>query len=252
MPEGVKRDLTHMLAQAGQPKVGLCISVFEASGDGCVAEVSKRDWWWYSGYMVAVIQVAIGIIPWAVWGQWDIFVITSAGTLVAFTTGSLPRWREERWKCRRTTKKICTLLRGNGSQHVLVILRQGRGLDLEDLAASGGGEGPLRWTRLMLSLLAICWIVLLITVSGIKGHTWCLVAIGTMGMVHTTAVTAAPRQPEYFGIHLKFRECFVSVIETLKAADKKCSDVGRSILSTFFPNGVRAEDAEWASRYVKP
>ena len=39
--------------------------------------------------------MAIGMIPWAIWGQWDIFVITSAGTLVAFTTNSLPRWREE-------------------------------------------------------------------------------------------------------------------------------------------------------------
>ena len=249
MPDKVKQDLAHMLYQAAKPKAGLCISVFEASS-GATAGVPKRDFYWFSGYVVAFIQLGIAVIPWVIWGEWEIFLITSCGTLLAFAMGSLPRWGEERWKCRRDTHKNFTLSRGNGSQHVLVILGEGRGLDLEDLAVSSEAAGRLGMTRLMLSSLAACWVVLLITVSGIKEHTWFLLAIGTLGMVHTTVITAAPRRPEWFGIHLKYRESFVRrrVIEALKAADEKYPGLGKSMLPTFFPNGVRAEEAEWAGR----
>lgn len=252
MPLEVRQNLANMLTQAGKPKAGLCISIFEASSDA-EAGIPKRDLYWYSGYLVAIIQLGIAVVPWVIWGQWEIFLITTAGTLLAFAVGSLPQWREERWKCRRGTKKTFTLCRGNGSQHVLVILGGGRGLDLEDLAVSDEAASPLRMTTLVLLSFAICWIVLLITVSGIKEHTWFLVAVGTLGMIHTTLVTGAPRRPEWFGIHLKFREVFVrrKVMEALKVAEEKYPTLGKSLLPTFFPNGVRAEDGEWASRGIK-
>ena len=60
MPVVVKQYLTHILAQAGRPKAGMCISVIETSGDDCVTGVSKRDWWWYSKYMVAIYRWRLG------------------------------------------------------------------------------------------------------------------------------------------------------------------------------------------------
>ncbi|KAL8722715.1 MAG: hypothetical protein Q9225_000827 [Loekoesia sp. 1 TL-2023] len=253
MPDFVRRDLEDMLREIGKPKAGLCVTVFEASSDA-VAGVPKRDIYWYSGYLVAMLQLVIAIIPWAIWDEWEVFVVTAAGTLLAFAMGSLPRWREERWNCRRATRKNFTLSRGNGSQNVLVILGEGRGLDLEDLAGFVEGVRPLGWKRLLIAFIAVLWMVLLITVSGIKQHTWFLVAVGTVGMVHTIIITGAPRKPEWFGVHLKYRDHFVRkrVIDALKALDETYPGIGRSMLPTFFPNGVRGVDADWAAGKAKP
>jgi hypothetical protein len=57
--------------------------------------------------------------------------------MLCFDMGSLTQWRVEKWACRRLTgrsKKNFVLTRGNGAQHAIVIISDGRGLDLEDLA----------------------------------------------------------------------------------------------------------------------
>ena len=66
-------------------------------------------------------------------------MITSAGTFLALLTGLLPQWKAEKYSCRENSYKIVAITSGNGSRYVMVVLGQGRALDLEDLAA---GEGP--------------------------------------------------------------------------------------------------------------
>ncbi|MDI1493369.1 MAG: hypothetical protein OHK93_005157 [Ramalina farinacea] len=248
IPAEAKHGLEAMLKSVGCPKAGICISVFEASS-AAEAGVPKRDLYWYSGYAAAVFQLCIAIIPWAIRGDWMIFVITAAGTILAFTTASLPQWRAERWQCRRYTSKDFILSRGNGSQHALIILGQGRGLDLEDLAGSGEAAETMKGMAAVTTLLTALWIALLVTVSGIQEHTWFLVAVGALGMFHTIVVAGAPRRPEWFGIHLVYRDFFVEkkVIEALKAVESKYANVGKAMVPTFFPNGVRVEHEDWAS-----
>ena len=62
MPLPVRRKLESMLAAANVAKTGLCISVFEASKD-VTAGVPQRDFCWFSGYAVALLQLGIAIIP---------------------------------------------------------------------------------------------------------------------------------------------------------------------------------------------
>ena len=254
MPAQAKKGLTEMLRQAGSQKAGLCISVFEAAHSPAVAGVPKRDIYWYSGYAVAIVQLAIASIPWGVWGEWEIFIITAGGTLLAFATGSLDRWRTERWHCRRNSKKNFVLTRGNGSQHALVVLGQGRGLDLEDLATSGEAVGSLGTTRIAILGLAVLWVALLLTVSGIKNHTWFLVAVGALGMVHTIVIAGAPRKPEWFGVPLEYCNVFANrkVIDALKAAETEYPGVGRAMLPTFFPAGLKPDEDEWWNIMLEP
>ncbi|KAL9609980.1 MAG: hypothetical protein Q9167_005282 [Letrouitia subvulpina] len=240
----LRQSLESMLEREKRPKAGLCISVFEASPDA-LAGVPKRDMYWYSGYFVAILQLAVAAVPWGVWGAWEVFVVTFSGTILSFGMGSLPRWRQERWNCRRNSKKASILTQGNGAQHALVILGKGHGLDLEDLAASNGVAGALGSARVILLLLALAWIVLLITVSGIKEQTWFLVAVGMIGMLQNVIITGAPRKPEWFGIHLQYRSVFVQsrVIDTIKSAEEQYPGLEKAMLPIFFPGGVAKENS---------
>jgi len=250
MPKEVRDSLEVMLSKTGQEngegrrrKAGLCISVFEASQDA-EAGVPFRDIYWKSGYFVVLFQLSIAAIPWGIWGAWDVFAITVGGTLLAYITEILPQWRRERWQCRKNSKKTVVLCRGNGAQHALVILGSGRGLDLEDLAASGDGIGATWVTRWSYAILLMLWVVLLITVSGIKEHTWFLVAIGAFGMLHTVVIAGSARRPEAFGIPLKFKNVFVQpkVSESLRLVELEYPTVGNLMMKMFLPGGARLKN----------
>ena len=130
------------------------------------------------------------------------------------------------------------------SQHALVIYGNGEGLDLEDLASTGEGVGTELYTRCVMSILTVAWIVLLITVSGVKQQTWFLLAIGSLGMVHTVFVAGQPRRPSAFGIPLTYREFILGddVMCSLKLLEEKYPRIGLSLLSTFFPSELQSQD----------
>lgn len=115
---------------------------------------------------------------------------------------------------------------------------------MEDLASTGEGVGTELYTRCVMSLLTVAWIILLITVSGVQQQTWLLVAIGSLGMVHTVLVAGQPRRPSAFGIHLTYREYILGdkAMESLKLLEEKYPKIGLSLLSTFFPGELRGRD----------
>ncbi|KAK8124176.1 hypothetical protein PG999_004094 [Apiospora kogelbergensis] len=249
MPAEVKARLVQMMAEAGgrrRRRVGLCVSVFEASPDK-QAGVPDRDLLWYSGYAVAALQLAVAAIPWALYGAWEEFAVTAFGTALAFLTASLPHWTQERWSCSRDSRKTFVLTRGNGAQHAVVIIGAGRGLDLEDLATSSEGLPGKTGTPIMYSGLAVLWCILLITVCGIENLTWFLLAVGTIGMIHTIIVAGAPRQPGLFGIHLRYRDVFAQpkVMKTLQELEMAYPGCGRSMIKTFFPGDLHEEEKLW-------
>lgn len=249
MPDQVKARLAQMLDEAGRRRrrrAGLCISVFEAS-KGKEAGVPDRDFLWYSGYAVAALQLSIAAIPWALYGVWEEFAVTALGTALAFSTASLPHWTQERWACNTHSKKTFVLTRGNGAQHAIVIIGAGRGLDLEDLATSSEGLPGKRSTPFIYSGLTVMWCVLLITVCGIENLTWFLLAVGTIGMIHTIIVAGAPRQPGVFGVHLAYRNVFAEpkVMKTLQELEKAYPGCGRSMIKTFFPGELREDEQLW-------
>jgi hypothetical protein len=253
MPGGLRAESKRLLVEARKARpnikvnrVGLCVSVFEATEEGGrKAGVPVHDWVWFSGLGVALLQLGIASIPFGLQGEWHILVFTACGTILAFASGALPQWAKEKWFCRRGCSKNIVLTKGNGSQYAIVILGKGVGLDLEDLAASEGIA--IRSTRYLAFLLAILWLVLLVTAAGLKINTWYLLGVGSIGMVQNVIVAGASRTPSAFGIHLKYKESIFrpKVMEALMDTEKEYPRIGQSLLPTFFPGNLKDSEKEW-------
>ena len=91
---------------------GLCVGVYDLPGEK--AGKPAVDLVYLSGVVVTIIQLGISIIPWILFEDWIIFLITSTGTALAIALGCLPQWR---------SKKTVALTRGDGAQHVILINR---------------------------------------------------------------------------------------------------------------------------------
>ncbi len=239
-------------------KAGLVVSVYEA--EDARAGTSGRDAIYWLGFAATIVQLGIAAVPLALWGDWAIFLVTVAGILLSFLTGSLPQWRAEKWACRQRSAKDVILTTGNGSQHAILILGQGRGFDLEDLAAAGQNVmvgssasknnrristlNSATLTRTALILLATLWIMLLIVAAGITANTWFLLAIGGIGTLQNVLVAGRARTPAAFGMPLRFREAIgqVKVMETLYAVEERYPRAGANMLDTFMPAGKLREE----------
>ena len=229
------------------PKAGLCISVYEADPSLKARRIVPGVLFWL-GYTVAMFQLIIASLPLIIWrnGDYSALAITFGGTCLAFTMGNLRQWRSERYSCRPRSKKAFVLTRGNGAQHALVILGQGNGLDLEDLTSSREAHQTSIATRSLILVFAILWIALLITVDGLRTHTWFVVAVGGLGSLYTTLVAGFQQTPEQVGVPLRWTgKCFVNqkVMISLIEAEKYRTGLGRAMLETFFP-GARSQEED--------
>ena len=166
---------------------------------------------------------------------------------MALTTGLLPQWETEKWACRNNSRGAYILTRGNGAQHAIVILGNGCGLNLEDLASGQSNREVATnlFTRLALLCLFVLWILLLITAAGIKDNTWFLLAVGGIGIVQNVFVAGRHRRPESFGLPLEFVEVFgcAKVMDTLLEVERSYENVGLALLPEFFP-GILTESDE--------
>ncbi|MCJ1244652.1 hypothetical protein MMC30_001851 [Trapelia coarctata] len=247
-------------AKAGTPvprprQTGLCISVYEPSKTKTAAEPT-HDLIYWSGLGVAFVQLVIAAIPIATSGAWSILMITVSGTVFALFTGSLPQWRAEKWACRRSSPNTYVLTRGNGAQHAIVVLGNGRGLNLEDLAVAGqmnrtSSNAPM---RLCLAVISVLWISLLITAARVATNTWYLLAVGGIGMLQNLLVAGRRRDPSTLGVHLDFREVIgeMTTMDALCALEAKYTKAGRSMLPIFFPGALLPEEmARWEALRVK-
>lgn len=230
-------------------QAGICVSIYKAG----VQEPGKPlyDWVYFSGFCMALVQLAVAAIPCGLHGDWSIMLITVAGIILSFGSGSLSQWPIEKWACRRNSVKTIVLTRGNGTQHAIVIRGEGRGLDLEDLAT-----GPLNvttsvshFTRVVVVLLAMLWLILLVTAAGIMEHTWYLLAVGALGILQNIFVAGSSRSPEAFGVPLEFVEVIGETkgMKTLFVVEEKYPGLGKNMLDVFFPGKLSKEEKmKWA------
>ncbi|KAB8201891.1 hypothetical protein BDV34DRAFT_201838 [Aspergillus parasiticus] len=227
--------------------VGLCIAVYQAGPTS--RSFAGRDLLYYVGFVVCILQLGIAAIPLGIFGDWSIFLVTTSGIILSFTTCSISRWADEKWACRVGTRKSILLSRGNGSQFVILILGEEEGFDLEDLAA-GGGSQVTHLTQLQLMVLASLWIVLLITATGIKQHTWFLFAVCAVGVFQNIYVAITWRSPDAYGMPLKFKEVIglPKVMDTLFEVEERYPSVGLSMRDIFFPGKLSLmEEQRWDS-----
>lgn len=234
----------------------LCIAVYKWSQDGKPG-VPTRDLVWWSAFGISIMQLGIAAIPFGLYDDWSIFLVTACGTILCYVSASIPQWRSEKWHA-RTAKKDIALTAGNGTQHVVVILGADGALDLEDLA--GGRGSDLLSTRLSTMILAVLWLVLLISCTGIKTNTWYLLAVGSLGMLHNIVVAGAPRLPAALGLPIEpvmtstgagnleeTPEVYASqkVMWTLMELEEKYKGFGDALVKEFFPGKLRGWEITW-------
>ena len=202
----------------------------------------EGDLIYWIGFPVAVVQLAIATVPLALYREWLTLLITATGTLLAFSSGGLPQWRDEKIGVQLQmaqaggTQDVC-LTAGYGSHDVLLILGCDGGLDFARLASPFRAL-TWRWTTRTLSLIfAALWIVLLISIAGYDQHTWYLLSIGLIGLLHNVLAASLPRNPRYCGIQLQYVETIVEpkAMSILMALEEKYPNAGRSLVDMFFP-----------------
>ncbi|GAP92716.2 hypothetical protein SAMD00023353_8900080 [Rosellinia necatrix] len=242
-PDGpIRRRVREILAERQQAskslelplKAGLCVSVYKAKE--ARPGHPGYDSAYFAGFVTVLVQLGLAAIPFGLYGNWAILIVTVVGIALSFATGAVPQWTEEKWACRRKADKTTILTRGNGSQHAIVIIGDGKGLDLEDLAAASLTSFSSSPTRFMMLLLTILWILLLITAAGIQDNTWFLLAIGGIGILDNIYAAGVSRSPNDFGVPLEFVTVIGkhTVMQTLFEVESRYPRLGRSMLATFF------------------
>lgn len=161
-----------------RPFEGLRITIYEVEEGSLkkpiVHGIPSLDAVWFMGIAIIVMQLGIAAIPWGINNQWDAFLVTAAGNLFAVGTASLPQWRSEKWAAPKKGGQTVAITEGNGSRSVMVILgKRGVGLDLETMARGTRTAPAFLSTRIWNSVLAVLWVLLLMTVAGMKENTWC-------------------------------------------------------------------------------
>ncbi|KAL8672641.1 MAG: hypothetical protein Q9168_002917, partial [Polycauliona sp. 1 TL-2023] len=222
----------------------LRVSVFEWE-KGKEQGHPTRDWVYYSGYAIIVLQISIAIIPLALSSEWATLVLVVGGIILASSQAALPQWRAEKWACPLNGKTI-SLTKGNGHRHVMVLLGSPKALELEILASGSYLIAQPLPAKFAVAILAAAWTVLLITVAGLKQGSWYLLAIGAVGMIQNIVVAASPRSPAAFGFHIKrVNEIKAAkVSKALMMTEQSYPGVGASLLPVFHPGGFCAPEDE--------
>lgn len=106
-------------------QAGLVVSFWEASATK-KAGVPGKDILYWSGVLVAIVQLGIAAIPCGIYGDWGILLVTAAAIVLCFATGAVGQWKIEKWACRELhgKEKTFILTRGNGAQHAIVSYRE--------------------------------------------------------------------------------------------------------------------------------
>lgn len=144
---------------------------------------------------------------------------------------------------------------GNGVQHAIII-GNGRGLNLEDLADTGQMKyrSSDLLTRLRLTGITISWILLLITAAGKIVNTWYLLVVGGICILYNVLVAGRGRDRSAFSVHLEFQEAVgkMTAMDTLLALENNYTHAGRSLLPIFFPEKSLPEEIkQWSELEVK-
>jgi hypothetical protein len=165
------------------------------------SSLPQIDLLWCFGWLAIISQLVLAMIPRILYGDWGVMMIVMCGNMLVLFTCILPQWKREKWAGRKLkTDKTTCLTRGNGYLHIMVIIGSQGCWDLETLATSVSASRPE--TALVSFILAILWTALLISVSGLKEHTWYLVGIGGLGMVQNIHAAGSARKPGTMDLHL--------------------------------------------------
>ncbi|KAI1504738.1 hypothetical protein F5X99DRAFT_370859 [Biscogniauxia marginata] len=271
---------------------GLLVTVFKAVPDDKNKKHGmfkpKRHKLWAIYGVVLVAQILVAFVPlFSPTGSknWSIIVLTAIGNVLAVLTSWLPAMRDAKFKGRKNSDSTYAITRGNGHNHVFIILpdtMERKKLDdgskgdplsclrhLEDTASAVHRAGSA--TRVLATIFAFFWVILLLFVGGLESDSWFILGVGLIGMGHNVFISGWRREPEEHGIPIKplmDNDGNVSadheigrkeegrgrpkVMDVLLDLEKKIPGAGHSLLPLFFPGRLReVEEGNWRQDEVK-
>lgn len=241
----------------------------------------------FVGLVIIALQFFLAAVPVFLDREWEILLITGIGTLLVQTTAALPQWHAEKLPLKQRCDKNIALTSGNGSRDIMVVLGCGNAIDLEAMASSETPRSSRVWekvgwlsrpvmknrqptehpngmpmrqaytfrgipygfwlTLFTVSVQSITWLALLISVAGMKSHTWYLLGVGLLGMFQNAIVAGISRGPEKRSLPLKLAEVIQTntVMDGLMDLEVTFPTLGRPLLEEFFPGRIRKNETEW-------
>ncbi|KAJ4372382.1 hypothetical protein N0V83_004156 [Neocucurbitaria cava] len=102
-------------------------------------------------------------------------------------------------------------------------------------------------TRFVSFCQVILWLALLITVAGLRSHTWYLAIVGSLGMAQNAMLAAAVRKPERRGLPLRRVDTIMTLrtMDGLMDLEATIAGAGVRLLEEFFPGFLREDENDW-------
>ncbi|KAI0631378.1 hypothetical protein C8Q77DRAFT_1159179 [Trametes polyzona] len=224
---------------------------------------SSNDLVSYTALAIVVGQLAVaGVLPALGVGSNQVFQVTVAGTVLSTATGILLRHqhRRELYTARdvpRERRDVVCITSGNGSAEAIVVVNEGGGVRIEDLAA--GRAGGLSFVATLgVGLLTVFWVGVLLAITTLTStDAWCVLALCGAGTAYTAYAARTWRSAAALGFKFADEKKRViredKVMDVLMRAEEAESGVGTALLPVFFPGKLRPdEELWWAERKQAP
>lgn len=240
---------------------GLRIAVYEATvnrNGPTHFSLSRMHLW---GFACILAQLSLATIPIARAHEWDVMLITAAGTLLVQLAGCLPQWRAEKLPNRQASKATYALTQGNGAREVVIIQGNAHCLDLEELSAAQSPRNLRIWgkfddkkhnrgfwlTRAAVVAQSLLWLLLLVNVASTRHYNWVLLAIGTLGMFQNAVLAGMASAPHLRNLPLRRVDVIRAnkIMDGLMDYEVRYPGRAEPLRDEFFPGRLRKAEIEW-------
>ncbi|CDO72030.1 hypothetical protein BN946_scf184943.g65 [Trametes cinnabarina] len=203
---------------------------------------------------ILVQVIAAGVLFFFGVGSQDAMAVTIIGTLLANAAGLILRHQQQK-ELRSTRavpekrRDVICITGGNGSSEAIVVVSEGGGVRIEDLAAGRASTLGVLATLGVVALL-ILWMALLVFTTTLRRvDAWLVLAQCALGAAYTVYAARTWRCGAALGFKFAEEKTMVvradKVMEALAKAEEVESGVGATLLPIYFPGKLRPEEELW-------
>ncbi|KAI9060787.1 hypothetical protein FKP32DRAFT_1595110 [Trametes sanguinea] len=195
-----------------------------------------------------------GVLSFLGIGSEDVPIVVAIGALLTNAAGFILRHQQQKelHSARAVPEKrrdVVCITSGNGSSEAVVVISEGGGVRIEDLAA-GRASGLGFATSLGIVVLLALWAGLLVLITTLsRVDAWLVLAECAIGAAYTVLAAKTWRSDAALGFRFAEEKKKVvranKVMEALMKAEEFESGVGSTLLPIYFPGKLRPEEELW-------
>lgn len=102
-------------------------------------------------------------------------------------------------------------------------------------------------TVLVTAVKSLCWLAILVSVAGLKSHTWYLLVVGGLGMFQNAVIAEISRDPATRNLPLTPKDIIMSkkLMDGLMDLEVTYPNSAQPLLEEYFPGLLRSEEDAW-------